>query len=294
MVAPPCDDRLITYRLLGTPSALGPPCASGPAFPFYPDCREADVPQGPPPAVDFHNPGPDNVCNACWTAADPMLSRRERRRLRRPVVRRGTAPGEPKYAQDPRGVMALLCWYCERDETELYKRRRATGAVPAPANFRGWRNTCICQRARIRFPVGGAEYCVRCRRYELSNIRAEADAERNERGVFARDATGNPVTGAPGLQAWRVANGRPIACRCGRNTVEATVHPKVMQCLCCNGVRIDDGQVKIQRRTLVAIAARAALPAGDKHALPALPMAAFVRPARMLALPAVAVSNSKR
>ncbi|KAK1811983.1 hypothetical protein LTR12_013656 [Friedmanniomyces endolithicus] len=121
-----------------------------------------------------------------------------------------------------------------------------------------------------------------------------ADAERQIRAGLARNRAGVLVAASPALQARRAAKGKDIACRCGRDTVEASLHPKVLQCLCCGGVTIDKVLVKEPRGSNARIVARAALPAGDRHALPVLRLAGYVRGVVNAALPAVDASNNRR
>ncbi|KAK0945451.1 hypothetical protein LTR29_003056 [Friedmanniomyces endolithicus] len=277
----PCTERFPTYTGLLQQPMAGLPCARAPVFPFFPNCPMAPNAGYPP----VHPLPPDDICINCWTAADQVLQPRERAQLTLPFIRRGrTGTGEPKFVTNILGHRALLCEFCERDEIELYKRQIARNANPPPTNHHGWEETCTCQEARIRAPPGGT-YCIGC---------DEVNAEMLERFRIARNPQGVLVTATHALMARRAAIGKDFACRCGRDTVAPTAHPKVLQCLCCGGVTIDRDQVKLQRDTQANLTARAAWPVGHRHALRPLRMAGHVRGPRNLALPAVTVNNNRK
>ncbi|KAK0352328.1 hypothetical protein LTR91_009553 [Friedmanniomyces endolithicus] len=234
------------------------------------------------------------MCDPCWGVADFRLRRIERRRLVHQIVARGpSGRNRPRYLHRISGIKTLLCKFCEADEIELYKRRITLGAVPPLMNHDRWEETCTCQKARIRTPVGG-KYCIQCRARVLHAICAANNLERGHRNLLARNRAGFLVLASPALRARRAAKGKDIACRCGRDTVEATPNPKVLQCLCCRGVTIDRSQVKDQRNTQANILRRSALPAGHKDALPLLRFAGYIGGLLNLALPAVNVNNNRK
>ncbi|KAK1071663.1 hypothetical protein LTR33_010402 [Friedmanniomyces endolithicus] len=205
------------------------------------------------------------MCDPCWGVADFRLRRIERRRLVHQIVARGpSGRNRPRYLHRISGIKTLL-----------------------------WEETCTCQKARIRTPVGG-KYCIQCRARVLHAICAANNLERGHRNLLARNRAGFLVLASPALRARRAAKGKDIACLCGRDTVEATPNPKVLQCLCCRGVTIDRSQVKDQRNTQANILRRSALPAGHKDALPLLRFAGYIGGLLNLALPAVNVNNNRK
>ncbi len=286
----PCQERFATrVTLYGGAFMAGYLCVRNAAPPWWPTCLGA--PNAGLPPVHLL---PRTMCDFCRGVADILLRRRERRRLVRQVVARGpSGRNRPRYIRRRSGIKTLLCKFCEADEIEQYKRRVATGVAPPPTNHLGWEETCTCQEARIRRLAGG-KYCIACRGRVLHAICTTANLERRYRGLLARNGAGVLVTASPALRARRAAKGKDIACRCGRDTVEATPNPKVLQCLCCNGVTIDRSQVKDQRDTQANILRRSALPAGHKDALPVLRFAGLIGGLLNLALPAVNVNNNRK
>ncbi|KAK4952692.1 hypothetical protein LTR10_009498 [Elasticomyces elasticus] len=99
----------------------------------------------------------------------------------------------------------------------------------------------------------------------MTDIDRIAQLNKQELEDTARGPAGNIVSAGPAILAQRLAggganSGRPIACRCGRDTVEPTMHPKATFCLCCGGVQVDPDQVKINRHTIARIIAPGVLP----------------------------------
>ncbi|KAK3073915.1 hypothetical protein LTR53_004097 [Teratosphaeriaceae sp. CCFEE 6253] len=265
-----CNDRRRTHQRLG----LGPvglaPCPNAPGDRVV--CTHAPNLVFPP----SHNPGARTVCNTCWTNADIGRSPLESANLDSVTMTRNTGPGA-KFTSNVNGCRGLLCQHCEADELELYKRNIALGLAPPLAANKGWEDTCTCRESRVRLHAGvagalahGARYCLDCRDREVQEIRRLCGNTMAERIACARDSHHPPraVTAHPNLQQWRLTHGRWVACRCGRDTVEATLHQRATYCLCCSGVQIDIQHPgnRVTRHNAANIVARAATPAG----LPAL------------------------
>lgn len=192
----------------------------------------------------------------------------EHEQLKPLVVIRG-GPGQPKFVTQALAMRSPLCKFCEADEQEQYKRNTALGAVAPNTHQDGWENTCTCYKTRVDLSLTGNRYCRHCRRLALSEIHIQAGQNRTELAQLARDNNGVRKTAGMPMALSRSDRGCPIACRCGRDTIPATMHPKATQCLCCGGVQVDASQVKVLRNTNANIAAASA--AGT---LPALQLVA--------------------
>ena len=294
-----CDDRAQSAKVLGpvvVPVVLT--CPNGPNDRLQ--CQLAPVNI----FNQTHAAGAHDVCNQCWDRVDNQRRAIEEARLTALVVARSTGPG-PKYLYNGTGCRALLCRFCETDEIELFKQNTALNNPTPAANADGWKDTCTC-RHRIRLhpsntatmPSGGPRYCVRCRDNTMNEINAEATSNMYERqaSTWSSDIPKLLCTTTWANNTRRKVEGRPIACRCGRDTLEATAHPRVTYCLCCGGVQVDEQHpgVKITRHGSANIRARAATPAG----LPALQFtaAAFNLGARgvRLPFPRLGVCNNAR
>ncbi|KAK4546962.1 hypothetical protein LTR36_001694 [Oleoguttula mirabilis] len=234
MAALPCDNRFQTCNTIGAPFPAAPGCSA-------PALRAACQPG---PWVHLHVPGgaAHSICNSCRNRARAHQTPVEHAQLDVPRFTRGVGAGAPKYITNIAGVLGLLCKFCEADEQELHKRHTALGH-PAPLRPR---------------------YCCGCRGRATLEIVVQAANNSGELLLLARDQAGTRQTAHPMLTTARQNRGRPAACRCGRDTIEATLNPKVTQCLCCGGVQVDVGQVKVLRHTqanIVAANAAGTLPA---------------------------------
>ncbi|KAK5714067.1 hypothetical protein LTR15_010975 [Elasticomyces elasticus] len=277
-MAASCNDRtaVLTYRGgLVPPAPLHPACT-----PFVGAPLHCWAPAGglvAPLPLPAHAAGAHTVCDSCWNAVDERISASEQADISEMVVVRGGGGG-PRYFVNWNGMRALLCRWCEIDEQESYVRQMAWATVPGggviapPAGaFNGWEDQCTCQNGRLRrfafpgMPVPVQRYCFNCRDAVMTDIDRIAQLNKQELEDTARGPAGNIVSAGPAILAQRLAggganSGRPIACRCGRDTVEPTMHPKATFCLCCGGVQVDPGQVKINRHTIARIIAPGVLP----------------------------------
>ena len=243
-----CLVRRPLYALTGAPLGTPPGCL---LFVARQDCAQHPG-EGPYPGQPAH---PNwNGCRQCYAQLNRWYSLQENARLRAPLVRKSRIAGQPKYLMDPNGVLALLCKHCESDEIEVYKRRIARGQAPPPESREGWADTCNCHNARIRNRdlLGGgvtARWCAPCRKMETDFVVLTATENAIELQHLARNAAGARVSASARLRMRRYQQGKPIACRCGRDTVTPTLKPRATFCTCCGGVQIDHSQVKLLRNT---------------------------------------------
>lgn len=210
------------------------------------------------PNVTGHPAGWEICWQCLWELQNNLPGQDDLLRLTIPIIAMG-GPGQPRFVQRNHGVLGLLCRVCTTDEVEDYKRNVATGMVP-PRSFRnGWADTCECIWTRLLFPPAGA-FCTTCRVQELATVVAEARRNARELQRRARRGPGvqGRVTASPQLIAARCAAGKPLGCRCGRDTVAPSPRPRAMHCLACGGVQIDVAQVRWLRRTRQDIQTRTA------------------------------------
>lgn len=244
-----CLVRRPLYALMGAHLGTPPGCMLGVA---RQDCAQHPG-QGPHPGQPAH---PDwNGCRQCYAQLNQWYTLQENARLRAPLVRKGRLAGQPKYLMDPNGVLALLCKHCESDEIEQYKRRFTLFLPPPPESRGGWQDSCTCHNVRIRNrnALGGgvmARWCAPCREMAADFTVLTATENAIELQHLARDAAGARVSASATLRMRRYQQGKPIACRCGRDTVKPTLRPRATFCLCCGGVQIDHSQVKFLRNTI--------------------------------------------
>ena len=194
------------------------------------------------------------VCDRCRWNASNARQPVEYAVLDELIIRPGL-PGEPSWITNPQGVRGYLCQYCEADEQERYRRNTAPGGPPPPVSRNGWQNTCSCWRIRIDLTGLAARYCIHCRERATGSVKIDAASCAANLMCTARNAMGALSTADAVLKDRRHAEHRPIACRCGRDTVIPTRHPKVTHCLACGGVKVDPDGLPALRATPARAAA---------------------------------------